>query len=204
MKIVLIGATGTIGRPLADALAKSHQVVRVAHARGDVRVDITSKESVQRLFEAVAPFDAVVSAAGAAVFKPLEDLTDEDFALCLRHKLMGQVNLVRTGVRYINDRGSFTLTSGVLADEPAPGSAAISLVNAGIEAFARAAALELPRGIRVNVVSPPWVSETLAAMGRDTSMGMPATEVAAAYVESVEGQRTGEVLPAKDFKNRSR
>jgi len=113
---------------------------------------------------------------------------------------MGQVNLARLGARHVTDRGSFTLTSGVLANEPMPGGAAISLVNAGLEGFVRAAALEISRGIRVNVVSPPWVSETLKAMGKDPGAGMPAEQVAAAYAAAVEGQQTGQVLSARDFK----
>jgi NAD(P)-dependent dehydrogenase (short-subunit alcohol dehydrogenase family) len=199
MKIVVIGASGTIGRPLAKALAKRHEVVRVAHTQGDRQADITSKESLEQLFEAVAPFDAVACAAGDATFKPLNDLSDADFEVGLESKLMGQVNVVRTATRRINDNGSVTLVSGVLADEPMPGSAAISLVNAGLNGFVRAAALELPRGIRINIVSPPWVRETLAAMGQDESQGMPAAQVVGAYMESVEGRRTGEVLRARDY-----
>jgi NAD(P)-dependent dehydrogenase (short-subunit alcohol dehydrogenase family) len=135
-----------------------------------------------------------VCAAGQAAFKPLADLTLEDFNFSLRSKLMGQVNLVRVGINWTRDGGSFTLTSGILAQQPSPGSAAVSLVNAGVEAFARAAALELPRGHRVNVVSPPWVSETLSAMGRDPTGGLPAADVARSYVESVEGTQTGAVI----------
>ena len=138
-------------------------------------------------------------AAGKAAFAGLEDLTDAGFELSVSNKLMGQVNLVRLGLARVRDGGSFTLTSGVLAAEPTPGSAAISLVNAGVEAFARAAALEMPRGTRINVVSPPWVAETLQAMGRDPSAGLPAAKVASAYVESVEGRRNGEVLDARRF-----
>jgi NAD(P)-dependent dehydrogenase (short-subunit alcohol dehydrogenase family) len=197
MKVVLIGASGLIGQAIAQALSAKHEIVRVARSSGDYQVDMTSKDSLVRLFEAVTPFDAVVCAAGAAKFAPLETLSDEDFQFSLSNKLMGQVNLVRVGLGYISDNGSFTLTSGVLAREPIPGSAAISLVNAGLEGFVGAAALEMPRGIRVNVVSPPWVSETLEAMGQDASTGMPAAKVAAAYVESVESQRTGEVLDAR-------
>jgi NAD(P)-dependent dehydrogenase (short-subunit alcohol dehydrogenase family) len=113
---------------------------------------------------------------------------------------MGQVNLVRVGREFINDGGSFTLTSGVLAQHPMVGSTAISMVNAGLEGFVRAAALELPRwNIRVNVVSPVWVSETLKKLGRDPGQGMPADQVAKAYLESVESRRNGEVLAVKDF-----
>ncbi len=107
---------------------------------------------------------------------------------------MGQVNLVRLGLSSIGEGGSFTLTSGVLAHHPSPGSAAISLVNAAVEAFAGAAAIEMPRHARINVVSPPWVSETLRAMGRDPSGGLPVAVVAQAYVRSLEGTATGEVL----------
>ncbi len=199
MKVVIIGANGLIGQAIAQAFSAKHEIVQVARSKGDYQVDITLKDSIVQLFEAVTPFDAVVCAAGAAKFAPLESLSDEDFQFSLSNKLMGQVNLVRVGLPYISDNGSFTLTSGVLAREPIPGSAAISLVNAGLEGFVRAAALEAPRGIRVNVVSPPWVSETLEAMGQDASTGMPAAKVAAAYVESVESQRTGEVLDARSF-----
>lgn len=107
---------------------------------------------------------------------------------------MGQVDLVRIGTKHINDDGSFTLTSGVLAREPIPGSAAISLVNAGLDGFTRAAALEMKRGIRVNVVSPPFATETLKALGMDTSTGTPVAEFARAYLESVESKRNGEVI----------
>ena len=199
MKIVVIGATGTIGKAVVQALSPRHSIIQVGRSGGEYQVDLASKNSIQNLYEAIAPFDAVVSAAGEARFNPLETLSDEDFQFSLANKLMGQVNLVRVGLPYINDNGSFTLTSGVLTTEPMPGSAAISLVNAGLEGFMRAAALEAPRRIRVNVVSPPWVTETLAAMGRDVSRGMPAARVAAAYLEAVESQRTGEVLDARLF-----
>jgi len=107
------------------------------------------------------------------------------------------VNVVRLGLRHVADGGSFTLTSGVLAWEPMPGGAAISPVNAAVEAFARAAALELPRGIRVNVVSPPWVTETLIAYKMDPSGGIPAAQVAKTYVKAVEGEDTGRTLAAR-------
>jgi NAD(P)-dependent dehydrogenase (short-subunit alcohol dehydrogenase family) len=199
MKVVVVGASGTIGRAVVNALRARHEVVGVGRTRGDYQVDIASRESIRRLYETVGVFDALVCAAGQAVFAGLEALTDADFELSISSKLMGQVNLARLGLARVRDGGSFTLTSGVLAAEPTPGSAAISLVNAGVEAFARAAALEMPRRTRINVVSPPWVAETLEAMGRDSSAGLPAAKVAAAYVESVEGRRNGEVLDARRF-----
>jgi NAD(P)-dependent dehydrogenase (short-subunit alcohol dehydrogenase family) len=134
----------------------------------------------------------------SAVFKPLAALSDADFEKCLQDKLMGQVNVVRVGSQYVRPGGSITITSGVLAQEPMPGAAAISLVNAGLEGFGRAAALELASDkIRVNVVSPPWVSETLVALKMDPANGLPASEVAKAYVHSVEGNMTGRTIDAR-------
>lgn len=194
MRILLIGATGTIGSAITRALA-SHEVV-AASRHGEHRVDITDARSIRALFSEVGQVDAIVSAAGGAAWKPLAQLGDDDFARSLGDKLMGQVNVVRYGFDIVRDGGSITITSGVLAQSPMVGSGAVSLVNAGLEGFGRAAALEAPRGIRVNVVSPGWVSETLAAMGQDPKNGVPAAEVARVYAESVTGTATGKVLPA--------
>lgn len=201
MNVIVIGASGTIGQAVAAALeAHQHDVVRVSRTSGDVQADIADPASVEKLFEQVAPFDAVVCAAGEAAFEDLADLSDEDFERSLHSKLMGQVNLVRRGLPHVRSSGgSFTLVSGLLSQEPMPGSAAVSLVNAGLEGFARAAALDAPEGVRVNVVSPPWVAETLDAMDRDPAEGQPAATVAEAFVDSVEGEMSGEVLDARDY-----
>ena len=198
MRILVVGGTGTIGSAVVEALRPRHEVVPVGHTSGDEQVDLSDPRSIEQLFERVGRVDALVSCAGEAAYGPLDELDDEDFARSLSSKLMGQVNLVRRGASHVRDEGSFALTSGVLSQEPAPGSAAISLVNAGVEAFARAVALELPRDLRVNVVSPPWVSETLEQMGRDPSEGLPAAAVATAYVASVEGHQSGTVIDARD------
>src|SRR5579863_1282796 len=198
MKIVVIGATGTIGSAVLNALKGKHEVIRVSRSGGDRRADITDKASLERLFASIGKVDAIVSAAGGAVFKPLAALSDDDFEKCLHDKLMGQVNVVRVGARHVLPGGSITITSGILAQEPIPGAAAISLVNAGLEGFARAAALELGSGkVRVNVVSPPWVTETLIAFKMDPSPGLPAAEVAKAYVQSISGNATGQVIDAR-------
>jgi len=180
-------------------LSAQHDVVSVGHTSGAIRVDLASIESILQLFRTVEAFDALVCAAGRAAFGSLDELKDADFQLGLSNKLMGQVNLVRIGRQYVHDNGSFTLTSGVLSREPMKGSASISMVNAGLEGFARAAALELPRGIRINVVSPPWVTETLIARKMDPSIGLSAATVAQAYLAGVEGTVTGQTIDPRTF-----
>jgi len=199
MRVIVVGATGTIGKAVAKLLSAEHEVVKVASKSGDFRADITDKGSLEKLFKETGPFDALICAAGVARFAPLNELSDADFQLGLDSKLMGQVNLVRVALNHIKDQGSITLTSGVLSQQPMPGSSSISMINAGIEGFVRAAALEMPRGIRINVVSPPWVKETLLALGMDTALGIPAERVAHAYRSSITGARSGIVINARDF-----
>jgi NAD(P)-dependent dehydrogenase (short-subunit alcohol dehydrogenase family) len=194
MKILLIGATGTIGAAVAQAVEARHEVLRASRTRSPLTVDLADPESIRRLYAKVGRVDAVVSVAGTAAFRPLFALSDADFALGLHNKLMGQVNVVRFGVDALADKGSFTLTSGILSRQPMIGGAAISIVNAGLEAFVRAAALELPRGLRINAVAPGWVTETLVALKMDPSIGIPAAQVAPTYVKLVEGSMTGQTL----------
>lgn len=189
MKIVVIGATGTVGAAVAAALQDRHEVVR-ASRRGAPSVDMADPESIAALLAAAGPVDAVVCCAASARMAPI-DAPDEAFLHGLQSKLLGQVALLRLALPRLRDGGSVTLTAGTF-DPPMAGAAFGALVNAGLEAFTRAAALELPRGLRVNAVSPGWVRETLRAMGRDG--GTPAAEVARAYVEAVEGSAQGQVI----------
>jgi NAD(P)-dependent dehydrogenase (short-subunit alcohol dehydrogenase family) len=194
MRILIIGATGTIGRALVNELGGRHDLILASRQKADEHVDLADPASIRALYSRVGRLDAVTGVAGLAAFKPLDQLTDDDYKYSLDNKLMGQVNLVNFGLPSIADGGSITITSGVLAQHPQPGTAAISLVNSGLEGFGRAAALEAPRGIRVNVVSPPWVTETLEAMGLPATGGLPAADVARAYARSIEGSETGQVI----------
>lgn len=196
MKVIVIGATGTIGRAIVQAIGNRHEVVPVSFSKSEIKVDISDQASIKKMYQAAGRIDAVICAAGLAKFGPLNSLTDTDFALGLNSKLMGQVNLVRRGLDYLNDNGSFTLTSGILSRQPMPGSAAISLVNSALEGFGRAAALEMPRGIRINIVSPNWVIDTLKAFNMDPAIGTPVERVARVYVHAIEGSMNGEVLDA--------
>jgi len=196
MKVIVIGATGTIGRAIVHAIGNRHEVIPVSHSKSAIKVDIADKASITKMFGTTGRVDAVICAAGLAKFGPMTSLSDEDFALGLNSKLMGQVNLVRSGTEYINDNGSITLTSGILSRRPMKGSSAISLVNSALEGFGRAAALEMPRGVRINIVSPNWVIDTLKALNMDPSIGTPVEVVAQAYVRALEGTMNGEVLDA--------
>jgi NAD(P)-dependent dehydrogenase (short-subunit alcohol dehydrogenase family) len=194
MNVVVVGATGTIGKAVVKALTPRPEIIAVSNKSGPKRLDLAARESIEAAIRSIGQMDAIINVAGLAKFGSLKELTDEDFQLSLRNKLMGQVNLVRLAVDQLADNGSITLTSGALARFPMPGSAAISLVNAGIEGFVRAAALEMPRGIRINAVSPGWVTETLRSLGMDPAGGTPSDVVAGAYVQSLEGETTGQII----------
>jgi NAD(P)-dependent dehydrogenase (short-subunit alcohol dehydrogenase family) len=195
MRIILVGATGNLGRAVDHALGGRHDVVRVGHTKGDVQVDITDVRSIEALFAKVGEFDALVSTTGDVFFGPLEQLSGEQFDVGLRSKLMGQVNLVMLGLKHVRPGGSFTLTTGQINEDPIRFGASGAMVNGGIEAFARSAAIELPRGIRINVVSPTVTEESWSAFGPffPGQKPIPSAEAANGYVKSVEGPQTGQV-----------
>lgn len=198
MKILLIGATGTIGKAVATRLGAEHEVIAAGYTEGDVQVDLADADSIKAMFELVGKVDAIISTAGQARFAPFNALSDDDYQLGLENKLMGQVNLVRYGADYVKLGGSITLTSGVLSRKPMAGSASISMVNGALESFVRAAALELHQ-LRLNVVAPVFVKETMAMMGLDTESGVSAADTAIAYEVAVNGEMHGETLDITDY-----
>jgi hypothetical protein len=195
MKIILIGGAGTLGGAVDKALKVRHEIVRVGRKSGDFQVDITDPASIEQLFSKIGEFDAVVSAAGEVHFGPLAEFTQDKFQIGLRSKLMGQVNLVVFGLKHIRNAGSFTLTTGQINEDPISVGASGAMVNGGLEAFARSAAIELPRGLRINVVSPTVTEEAWSAFGPffPGQKPVPASEAALGYVKSVEGMQTGQV-----------
>ncbi|AOY01186.1 short chain dehydrogenase [Jeongeupia sp. USM3] len=195
MKVLVIGASGTIGRAVVSELAPRHDILTAGRNSGDFRVDVTDLASVEQLFRDTGKVDAVVAATGNLHFGPLAEFTPAQYAIGLNDKLMGQVNLVLAGQHVLNDGGSFTLISGILSDDPIVYGSSASMVNSAIEGFVRGAAIELPRGLRINVVSPNVLVESLAGYGPYFRgfEAVPAARVALAYSKSVEGAQTGQV-----------
>lgn len=194
--VIIMGAGGVIGSAVAGLLeSKGHQVIRVSRTSGDYKVDIEDKTALEALFSTIGTFDAVVSAAGAVAAAPLEMLTDEHFSLSVTGKMMGQVNLVRTALPYIADKGSFTLVSGILSEEPIAGGVIGTMVNGAIEGFVKAAALEMPRGIRINCISPNVLEESVAFHPYFPGfIPVPARIVAKAYERALAGIINGRIL----------
>lgn len=195
MKIILIGATGTVGQAVARELGQRHDVIAVGHRGGQHQVDITSSESIRQLFETVGKVDAIVSTTGQVHFGPLSEMNAEQFKVGLRSKLLGQVDVALIGQHYLNAGGSITLTSGILSDEPVRQGASASAVNAAINGFVCAAAIELRHGNRINAVSPTVLEESLDTFGPffQGFEAAPGSRVALAYSRSVEGAQTGRV-----------
>ncbi|MCP3958124.1 MAG: short chain dehydrogenase [bacterium] len=196
MKILLIGASGIIGRAVAAELAPRHELITAGRSSGDLRLDLADPASIRAAYAEAGSLDAVVCAAGNVTFKPLVEMTAADYEVGLRDKLMGQVNLVLMGQKHVADDGSFTLTGGVLDHDPIAEGTSASMVNGALNAFVLSAAIELERGLRVNVVSPGVITEALDAYAPYFRgfEPVPAARAALAYAKSVEGKRTGQVF----------
>ena len=193
MKIIIIGASGKIGTEIVKQLSRHHEIIRVGATRGDLLCDYTNEESVRSMFEAIGSFDALVSVAGNdSLFKPFDQLVDDDYRYGFERKFLSQVRLLTLGLNTINDSGSFTFSSGFLSHYPNPASIATGPLNAAIDAFVQNKAKLLPRNIRLNIVSPAPIVEPERA-GRGL---ISAEECAGYYVNALEGNMSGAVLRA--------
>jgi NAD(P)-dependent dehydrogenase (short-subunit alcohol dehydrogenase family) len=194
MKIIIVGGTGTLGKKIAAALEKDHDVINVGSKSGDLQVDIRSADSIEALFKQTGNFDALISATGTGYFGPFDKMTEKEFRIGLDSKLMGQVNLVLIGKKHVNSKGSFTLTSGVLADDPVHGSANLAAVNGAIHSFVLAVSYEL-ENVRINAISPEVVEDSPHYFPSFPGH-IPVTmnRVVAAYLKSVLGAATGQVI----------
>ncbi len=200
LKLLIIGGKGTIGKKVSAHFSKKHEIIIAGRSSGDVTVDIADTESIKAMFESIGKMDAILCIAGEAKWAPFDSLTEDDFYIGLRSKLMGQVNLVRIGQDYLNSGGSITLTTGILADYPVLMTTSAAMVNGGIHSFVKAAALELKNQLRINVVSSGLVEDALEKYetyfpGHNP---IPMKKVINGYVKSVEGKGTGEIIRMYD------
>lgn len=182
MRILIIGANGAIGKIVTAELQKNHEVIAAGRKSGDVRVDISSAKSIEEMFQAVKNLDACISTAGDSETAETRNLTEKHLKIGIDQKFLGQANLVLIGQKYLNDGGSFTLTSGKMGDKPSKGATGKAFVNGAINSFVLAAALDLERDLRLNAVSP-------AKLGT-----VPNEEVIEAYRQAVEGIQNGEIF----------
>jgi NAD(P)-dependent dehydrogenase (short-subunit alcohol dehydrogenase family) len=187
MRIVVVGATGTIGKAVAQLLKDKGNEVIEASRSTQPAIDITQPSSIEAFYSQTGEVDAIVSAVGDAAPGPLDKLTDEQVQFSLNSKLQGQINVVRKGLPYLRPNGVFVITGGFLAYKPAPQTSMYAVANMGLEGFVRAAALEFTEGRRIVIVHPPWVAETAAALGMDASPWPDAASTAEAYLTAIEG-----------------
>ena len=196
MKILIVGGNGTIGKKVSSFLSKENEIITAGRNSGDLRIDLSDSNSIKNLFIKNNNFNAVISIAGEAVWAPFDDLTEEDYYKGIKNKMMGQVNLVKIGRKYINHGGSFTLTTGILADNPVKMTTSAALVNGGIHSFVKAASLEMENNIRVNVISPGLVEDS-AEKYKDYFPGYEIVKMqnlAELYAKVIKGDQNGEVI----------
>lgn len=196
MKILIVGGNGTIGKKVAAHLNERHEVVIAGRNNADVEVDIKDKNSILHMFEQVPLIDAVVCTAGEAKWDNFNDLTEEDYYIGIHSKLMGQVNLVRIGKDFINSGGSFTLTTGILGEDPVARTTSAALVNGALHSFVKAVNLEIDNDIRINVVAPGLVEDAYEKYKTffPGFNAVPMDKVINGYVRSVEGRIRGQVV----------
>lgn len=196
MKILIIGGNGTIGKTVVSHLQEKDDIIIAGRTNADVHVDISDSKSIKTMFEKTGTLDAIICIAGEAKWDDFKNLTEDDYYIGLKSKLMGQVNLVRIGQNYLNPKGSITLSTGILADDPVVKTTSASMVNGGIHSFVQAVALEMENGIRVNVVSSGMVEDAYEKY-KDYFPGhnpIPMNKVVNGYVRSVKGKGNGEVI----------
>ncbi|PZF78578.1 short chain dehydrogenase [Aestuariivirga litoralis] len=196
MRILIVGGSGTVGKAAAAELGRRHDIIRAGRSSGDLTVDVMSEASVKAMYAKLGKVDAVVTTVGHVHFGPVATMTPEQFRKGLDDKLMGQVNIVLLGMDHVNDNGSFTLTSGILDRDPVRQGANAAAVNGAIGAFVRGAAIEMPRGIRINAVSPGLLEDSAAKYDGFFPGHEPVSNarVGLAYAKSVDGALTGQVI----------
>ncbi len=196
MKIIVVGANGAVGQTVIDALGDRHEIIAVGRTSGDIQIDIEDQESVRSMYNQVEKVDAVVSTVGHGHFGGVAEMSSDQFMKGITHKVLPQVNLVLIGIDHMNDGGSFTLTSGVLNRDPIRGGASAAAANGALDGFVLAAAIDMPRGIRINAVSPGLLQVSVDRYDGFFPGHEPVSSerVGLAFCKSIEGAITGQVI----------
>jgi NAD(P)-dependent dehydrogenase (short-subunit alcohol dehydrogenase family) len=196
MRILVAGANGTVGKAAISGFSNDHEIIRAGRTSGDVKVDVMDEASVAAMYKSVGKIDAVVACTGHSHFGPVDKMTPKQFVDGLKDKVMGQINLVLIGLSYVNDAGSFTLTSGILSRDPVRQGSNAAACDGALDAFVIGAAIEMPRGIRINAVSPGLLEDAAQRYdgffpGHDA---VSSRRVGLAFAKCVEGAITGQIV----------
>ena len=197
MKILHIGASGTIGKKVFAELSKRHTTIAVGSKSGDIQVNMEDPASIAQMFAESGTVDAVIVTAGHAWFGPFGEMGEEHFYQGIKSKLMGQINITMQARKHITEGGSVTLTTGILAEDPVPGSTGLAFVNGALHSFVLAASKEmLAENIRLNVVAPGLVEDAAEKYDGYFPGHVPVTmdRMVAGYIKAVEGNGTGEII----------
>ena len=79
MRILIVGATGTVGKAAAAELGRRHEIIQAGRTSGDVTVDLMDEASIRAMFKTAGKLDAVVTTAGHTHFGPLAKMTAAAF-----------------------------------------------------------------------------------------------------------------------------
>jgi NAD(P)-dependent dehydrogenase (short-subunit alcohol dehydrogenase family) len=196
MRILVVGAEGTIGKAAISDLAKRHEIISAGRSSGKIKVDVKDEASVLAMFKAAGKVDAVITTTGHTHFGPVAEMTPEQFRNGINDKLMGQINVALIGMHHVADGGSITMTSGVTNRDPIRKGANTAAVNGALDDFAFSAAIEMPRGLRINVVSPGLLEESAAKYDGFFPGHEPVSSarVGIAYTKAVESALNGQVI----------
>ena len=195
-KIIVVGATGKLGRVVVEGLQKDYEVIRAGRSGPDLKIDAFDFESVSDILASVGPFDGLVSCIGGTPFKTFEELTMDDFAAGLSTKCFSQLNLAKAAIPFLSENGSITLTSGIIGDEPIIAGSCAAAANGALNMCVSTLAAEYAGKLRINVVSPSIIENSVDHYGMLFDGFEPTSNksIIHAYRRTISAPITGRVM----------
>ena len=184
-KVVVIGGASGVGFAVAAAASQAGAEVVVGSSQAPrieaaaerlggtakgLTVDVRDEASVAAFFNAAGPFDHLVFTAGdwGQMSGPTRDLDIEASKSRMEVRFWGAARVAKHAIRRITERGSITLTGGMLAHRPRPGAPLTTASAHTTEGLALGLARDLAP-VRVNAVCLGLImSEPVQAMGEAT------------------------------------